>query len=151
MSLHAICYTAQIDWTAVRRPVDAEIEHMLGRARRLNRLNGVTGAILLYRDHLVQWLEGERDGLADSRDCAARDARLSGLSVLCEGLLAERLFPHCWLYFADYRSTEALPGGLLGRLARDPAPLALADMAEGMADIARLLEPARFTHAAMLV
>ncbi|WP_428696629.1 BLUF domain-containing protein [Stappia sp.] len=151
MSINAICYAAHIDWTSVHRPVETEIEHMLGRARRLNRLNGVTGAILLYRDHLVQWLEGERGGLVDSRDCASRDARLSGLFTLCEGPVSERLFPHCWLYFADYRLDDAVPGGLLGRLANAPVPVDLPEMAGAMAEVARVLEPARFTHAAMLV
>ena len=60
MALQAICYTCEIDWAAVRRPVETEIERALARARRLNRLNGVTGAILLYPDRLVQWLVAAR-------------------------------------------------------------------------------------------
>lgn len=152
MTLQALCYTSDIDWTAVRRPVETEIERALSRARRLNRLNGVTGAILLYPDRLVQWLEGNANGLADSVDCASRDPRLRGdLRTLCKGPVETRLFGRCWLYFADYRDPAARPHGLLGRLGREDATLSCEDLRGELQQVAARLEPARFTHAAMLV
>jgi hypothetical protein len=93
MPLTAVCLTAKINWSAVRAPVDAEIETVLARARKLNRLNCVTGALLLYPDCIVQWIEGEPTGLSDTRDCTARDPRLSALTTLCEGPVEARSFP----------------------------------------------------------
>jgi hypothetical protein len=152
MTLEALCYTCEIDWTAIRTPVDTEIERALSRARRLNRLNGVTGAILLYPDRLVQWLEGNANGLADSLECARRDPRLHGeIRVLCKGDIETRLFGQCWLYFADYRDDADRPDGLLGRLGHGETPVSCPDLRRELRAVAAHLEPARFTHAAMLV
>ncbi|MCA1241009.1 BLUF domain-containing protein [Stappia stellulata] len=152
MTLQALCYTCEIDWTAVRRPAETEIERALARARRLNRLNGVTGAILLYPDRLVQWLEGNANGLADSVDCASRDPRLRGdIRILCKGNVETRLFGRCWLYFADYREADARPDGLLGQLGHEETAIACEDLRRELRAVAAHLEPARFTHAAMLV
>ncbi|MHC5653936.1 BLUF domain-containing protein [Stappia sp.] len=150
MPLTAVCLTAKINWSAVRAPVDAEIETVLARARKLNRLNCVTGALLLYPDCIVQWIEGEPTGLSDTRDCTARDPRLSALTTLCEGPVEARSFPRCWLYFADYREATDAVGARIDQLAQEPAP-GLAAMREAFAPIGERLAPARFTHQAMLV
>ncbi|SDU04977.1 BLUF domain-containing protein [Stappia sp. ES.058] len=152
MTLEALCYTCEIDWTTIRNPVDTEIERGLARARRLNRLNGVTGAILLYPDRLVQWLEGTASGLADSLDCASRDARLRGpIETLCKGEIETRLFGQCWLYFADYRQDADRPDGLLGDLGHKASTVSCQELRRELRSVAAHLEPARYTHAAMLV
>ncbi|WP_051241383.1 BLUF domain-containing protein [Stappia stellulata] len=152
MTLEALCYTCEIDWTAIRTPADAEIERALSRARRLNRLNGVTGAILLYPDRLVQWLEGSANGLTDSLECARRDRRLRGpIEILCKGDVETRLFGQCWLYFADYRNDADRPDGLLGALGHGTATVSCGELRRELRTVAAHLEPARYTHAAMLV
>jgi hypothetical protein len=113
MSLSALCFSAHIDWNSLQGPVAAELEATLDRARKLNRLNGVTGALLLSRDAVIVWIEGDAKGLADTFDCVSRDPRLNGMEIIARGEIPQRVFSRCWLYLADLRdqadaSTEAL-------------------------------------------
>jgi len=151
MPLHALSFTAGIDWSAMRQPADVEIDQALSRARRINRLNGVTGAILLYPTRLVQWLEGPEGGLAESLACARADTRLTDLRVISEGAVDTRMFAESWLLFADLRAANACPTAFLATLANGTAPIGCEEMREGLRSISARLAPARHTHAAMLV
>ncbi|MCA1297286.1 BLUF domain-containing protein [Stappia indica] len=151
MTLNAICYRADIDWRRVHQPADREIERALQRARRLNRLNGVTGALLLFSDHVLQWIEGEPDSIADTLECATRDRRLTSLEVLASGPLATRLFPHCWLYFGDHRHDSGQRDHEFARLAALGGRRSLEGVGAALAPVSCVLKSAEITYAAMLV
>lgn len=151
MTLNAICYRADIDWRRIPQPADREIERTLHRARHLNRLNGVTSALLLFSDHVLQWIEGEADSIADTLDCATRDRRLTALEVLARGPVASRLFPHCWLYFGDHRHNSGQQEQEFARLAALSGHRSLEGVGAALAPVSGVLKSAEFTHTAMLV
>ncbi|MBA5776607.1 BLUF domain-containing protein [Stappia sp. F7233] len=150
--LHGLAFRATIDWTAVHRPVEDEIERTLMRARRLNRLNGVTGAILLFPNHVFQWIEGEISGLDDTLDCARRDPRLASLQVVSSARIPNRLFRASWMYFADLRATPSTrTNQAIHRFARGEASAGFRETLSIMEGIAKRLDPARITRAALMV
>src|SRR5690606_24040716 len=103
MSLHILCYVARFDATTTTS-IDQEIERSLTRSRRLNRMNGVTGALILTDTAVVQWLEGDEASVADTFACASTDPRLSQLRPIVRGPAADRLFAASWMYFVDART-----------------------------------------------
>ena len=151
MSLQAICFSAAIDWSTMAGREDVTIEKTLNRARRVNRVNGVTGAVLLYPNSLVQWLEGPAAGLASSLECARAETRLSDITIISEGPVETRMFAESWLMFADLRAANARPSAFLETLANATSPVPCAQMRTELQAISKRLEPARHTHAAMLV
>ena len=150
MPLSALCFSARIDWSAVSGSVEAELETTLDRARKLNRLNGVTGALLLSSDTIVCWLEGNARGLADTRDCVGRDSRLSDIREIAQGEISERVFSRCWLYLADLRKSSATDGTRIDA-ARLASPLDISEAARIIAPLTERLAAARQTQRAMLV
>jgi len=148
MVLSAICYRAPLRGSLLDGLSGADIDRLLDRFRHLNRLNGVTGAILLHGDQVVVWLEGEASGLTDSRSSIVDDLRLGGTGPLCSGPLAARLFPHCWLCLADSR--VEVPAGV-AELLEQPAPVSLDQARKAMLCVAERLDGCRYTRAAMLV
>lgn len=150
--LFGLAFRASVDWAAIHRPIEDEIERTLTRARRLNRLNGVTGAILLFPNHLFQWIEGEIAGLDDTLDCARRDPRLASLQVTAFSRIPARLFQASWMYFADLR--EAPPtkaNAAVHRIARGETAVGFRETLSIMEDVSKGLDPARITRAALMV
>jgi hypothetical protein len=150
MPLSALCFSARIDWSAVTGSVEAELEATLDRARKLNRLNGVTGALLLSSDSIHCWLEGDTRGLSDTRDCVGRDVRLSAVTEIAAGEINERVFSRCWLYFADLRHGSDAEATRID-VARIAAAGNITDAARIIAPLTERLAPARQTQRAMLV
>lgn len=148
MVLSAICYRAHLRGSLLDGLSGADIDRLLDRFRRLNRLNGVTGAILIRNDQVLVWLEGEASGLTDSRSSIVEDLRLGDTDPLCSGPLAARLFPHCWLCLADNR--DDVPAGVADLLDK-PARPSLEQARRAMLCVADRLDGCRYTHAAMLV
>lgn len=151
MVLSAICYRARIDGSSLDGLSCADVDLLLDRTRRLNRLNGVTGVLLRQGDHVLLWLEGEASGLADSRTCAEGDLRLSRVEILCEGPLDTRLFPHCWLCLANGRDDRMEMPAKVAEVLTGTAPADLSRVRDAVACLARRLEDCRFTRAALLV
>ena len=150
MPLSALCFSARIDWSAVSGSVEAELEATLYRAPNQNRLNGVTGALLLSSDSIVCWLEGNSRGLADTRDCVGRDSRLSDITEIAQGETNERVFSRCWLYFADLRRSGTADGTPIDTASLASSP-DIAVAARIIAPLTERLAPARQTQRAMLV
>lgn len=152
MDLAARAFKATINRSAIRRPVEEEIERTLSRARRLNRLNNVTGAILLFPEHIVQWIEGEPAGVADTFECASRDERVKEIEVLGEGPISRRLFQASWMFYRDCR-TDVLPGipDFLRRESDHGERPEFSVLLETMQRVASGLEGAYITRAALMV
>lgn len=152
MDLTALAFQASIAWNTLHRPIDTEVERTLTRARRLNRLNGVTGATLLFPNTVVQWLEGEEQGVADTFGCVVRDRRIDDLHVVCSGPTPERLFQASWMYYCDLRSAESLDlPEPLRQVGERGSIVPLPDLRSAMAEIACGLNPSRFTRYALMV
>ncbi len=101
MELYRACYRSKIRWDKVRHSLPDEIDKTLLRIRRLNRKAGVTGALLLVDQHIVQVLEGQTGQVLDTVYCVMNDPRLESI----EGIIHEpadfRLFPNSLMFFRD--------------------------------------------------
>jgi len=85
----------------MRQPLPDEIDKTLLRIRRINRKAGVTGALLLVDQHIIQVLEGRTGQVLDTVYCVMSDPRLHEI----EGIIHEpadfRLFPNSLMFFRD--------------------------------------------------
>ncbi|MCX2723011.1 BLUF domain-containing protein [Roseibium salinum] len=101
MELYRACYRSKIEWGKLRLPLPDEIDNTLLRIRRINRKAGVTGALLLVDQHVIQVLEGQPGQVLDSVYCVMNDPRLHAI----EGIIHEpadfRLFPNSLMFFRD--------------------------------------------------
>lgn len=151
MSLHILCCVARFDASAMAS-IDQDIERTLARSRRLNRMNGVTGAMILTDTAVVQWLEGDEASVVDTFACASADPRLAQLRQVLRGPAAERLFAPSWMYFVDARSDSR--AGLapeIAALAADAEGATPAMVRAAMQAAAKRLHACAATRAAMLV
>lgn len=101
MELYRACYRSKINWGKMRLPLPDEIDKTLLRIRRINRKAGVTGALLLVDQHIIQVLEGLTGPVLDTVYCVMNDPRLEAI----EGIIHEpadfRLFPNSLMFFRD--------------------------------------------------
>lgn len=152
MSLYQICYRSRIKPHVLSGDVDAEIDRTTKRLRRMNALNGVTGALILTDTHVFQLIEGWAEQVADSLDCAARDPRHESLEILSRKAVEYRLFHDSWLHFADLRMDHGreLPGELTMIMPR-PDTATAADVLALMAHVASDLSEAQLTNRLMRI
>lgn len=101
MHLYRICYRSRINWTRLTHPLADEIDRTLTRVRRINRRAGVTGALLLTDDHVIQVLEGQPAQVLDTFFCVMSDPRLSQIIPLIQEPVDHFLFPNSLMYFRD--------------------------------------------------
>lgn len=101
MKLYRVCYRSRINWDRVTRPLHEEVERSLNRIRRINRRAGVTGALFLTDDHIVQVLEGMPGPVLDTVFCVMTDPRLHSLEAIFQEPAEERMFPNCLMLFRD--------------------------------------------------
>ncbi|ASP36614.1 BLUF domain-containing protein [Labrenzia sp. VG12] len=101
MELYRACYRSRIKWDKMHLPLPDEIDKTLLRIRRINRKAGVTGALLLVDQHIIQILEGQTGQVLDTVYCVMNDPRLHDI----EGIIHEpadfRLFPNSLMFFRD--------------------------------------------------
>jgi hypothetical protein len=101
MELYRACYRSRIKWGNLRLPLPDEIDRTLLRIRRINRKAGVTGALLMVDQHIIQVLEGRPGQVLDTVYCVMNDPRLHAI----EGIIHEpadfRLFPNSLMFFRD--------------------------------------------------
>ncbi|TYC63221.1 blue light sensor protein [Rhodobacterales bacterium] len=101
MELYRACYRSRINWGKMRLSLPDEIDKTLLRIRRINRKAGVTGALLLVDQHVIQVLEGQTGPVLDTVYCVMNDPRLDAI----EGIIHEpadfRLFPNSLMFFRD--------------------------------------------------
>ena len=101
MHLYRVCYRCRIDWGVLSRSLSEEIERSLSRIRRINRRSGVTGALFLADQHIVQVLEGDPGPVLDTVYCVLTDPRLNTLEAIFQEPAEDRLFPNCLIFFRD--------------------------------------------------
>ncbi|WP_395176085.1 BLUF domain-containing protein [Roseibium alexandrii] len=138
MELYRACYRSKIKWDNMRLPLPDEIDKTLLRIRRINRRAGVTGALLLVDQHIIQVLEGYTGPVLDTVYCVMNDPRLHDIEGIIHEPADYRLFPNSLMFFRDLtdgiaasRYAELRP--LLdhpGEVTRDEAYLALSHFAK---------------------
>jgi hypothetical protein len=87
-ALHAIVYVS----SAVHLLSQAEIDHLLERARERNGAAGVTGLLLYDEGNFMQYIEGPRDGLMAIYQIILADPLHRDLSELLNEPVAQREF-----------------------------------------------------------
>ncbi|PTW57548.1 FAD-dependent sensor of blue light [Breoghania corrubedonensis] len=147
MSLYQICYRSRIKPDVVAGDIEDEIAHTINRLRRMNALNGVTGALILTDTHVFQLIEGQAEQVDVSLQCAASDPRHERVEILSRKAVEYRLFHDSWLYFADLRMDHGreLPSELSMIMPR-PETANAADILALMAHIAGDLAEAQLTN-----
>ncbi len=69
------------------------LDDILISARRHNRENGITGALICRADLFMQLLEGPRAAVTETFARILRDDRHLDVTLICSGDITERLFP----------------------------------------------------------
>lgn len=147
MSLYQICYRSRIKPAYLDGDIEEEIARTTKRLRRMNALNGVTGALILTDTHAFQLIEGQAEAATESLQCAASDARHENVEILSRKAVEYRLFHDSWLYFSDMRMDHGreLPADLSMLMPR-PETATAADVLAVMAYIAADLTEAQLTN-----
>ncbi|MEP3047489.1 MAG: BLUF domain-containing protein [Roseibium sp.] len=101
MELYRACYRSKIKWNNVRLSLPDEIDKTLLRIRRINRKAGVTGALLLVDQHIIQILEGQTGPVLETVYCVMNDARLHNIEGIIHEPVDFRLFPNSLMFFRD--------------------------------------------------
>ncbi len=79
---------------------DAILNGILSISRRNNARDDITGALICRRDIYLQLLEGPRGAIEASFARIKRDDRHLAITHLCEGSVADRMFPD-WAMLDD--------------------------------------------------
>jgi len=137
MELYRACYRSRINWDKLRLPLPDEIDRTLLRIRRINRKAGVTGALLMVDQHIIQVLEGRPGQVLDTVYCVMNDPRLHEIEGIIHEPVDFRLFPNSLMFFRDLSdgvaaATNEVLRPLLdhpGDVTRDEANLAFSHFA----------------------
>ena len=110
---------------------------ILMQARRNNRRNDITGALICRRDMYVQLVEGPSEAIDTLFDKISHDDRHSNVRVLLSETVPERMFPE-WAMLDDGSpsmtwSREEIEGGAI----EEASPSRLREMFRKVADHAR--------------
>jgi len=138
MELYRACYRSRINWDRMCLPLPDEIDRTLLRIRRINRKAGVTGALLLVDQHVIQFLEGHAGQVLDTVYCVMNDPRLHAIEGIIHEPADYRMFPNSLMFFRDLSdgiaaSQHEVLRPLLdhpGDLSRDEAYLAFSHFAK---------------------
>ena len=101
MELYRACYRSKIKWDNVKLSLPDEIDKTLLRIRRINRRAGVTGALLLVDQHIIQVLEGQTGPVLDTVYCVMNDPRLQDIEGIIHEPVEARMFPNSLMFFRD--------------------------------------------------
>lgn len=101
MELYRACYRSKIKWDNMKLSLPDEIDRTLLRIRRINRKAGVTGALLLVDQHIIQVLEGLTGPVLDTVYCVMNDPRLQEIEGIIHEPADYRLFPNSLMFFRD--------------------------------------------------
>ncbi|MDJ0931362.1 BLUF domain-containing protein [Breoghania sp.] len=150
MSLYQICYRSRIKPDVLSQDPEDAIAQTTHRLRRMNALNGVTGALIFTDTHVFQLIEGQAERATASLECAVADPRHErheDVEILSRKAAEYRLFHDSWLYFADLRMDHGreLPSQLAMIMPR-PETATAADVLALMAYIAGDLAEAHLTN-----
>lgn len=101
MELYRACYRSKIKWDKMQRSLPDEIDRTLLRIRRINRKAGVTGALLLVDQHVIQVLEGRPGPVLETVYCVMNDPRLHEIEGIIHEPADYRIFPNSLMFFRD--------------------------------------------------
>ena len=97
--LNALVYVS----SAVRLLSEAELAHLLDRARARNAREGITGVLLYAQGNFMQYLEGPPSGMATVYDIIKADPLHRGIIELLREPIAAREFSDWAMAFRDIR------------------------------------------------
>lgn len=106
--LHAIVYVS----TSTHVLSDAEIQHLLERARARNLAEGVTGVLLYSRGNFMQYLEGSRSGVAKVYEVIKADPLHYGIIELINEPRETREFSEWNMAFRGESISGVIEGNL---------------------------------------
>ncbi|MEM5584329.1 MULTISPECIES: BLUF domain-containing protein [unclassified Roseibium] len=152
MELYRACYRSKIRWNEMRLPLPDEIDKTLLRIRRINRKAGVTGALLLVDQHIIQILEGRTGPVLETVYCVMNDSRLHDI----EGIIHEpadfRLFPNSLMFFRDLTDGVAAAGNeLLRPLLDHPSDVTRDEAYLAFSHFANELQQGRLTNDMLMI
>ena len=117
---------------------ETALDDILVSARRNNRRDGITGALICRADIYMQMLEGEREAVTAAFGRILRDDRHLEVALVWSGDTAQRLFPtwdmrddppRSWMWDraevsagAARQATMEAARGIFARLATEPLP-----------------------------
>ena len=101
MTVTRLCYRSTPNFATMTQSLDAEIERLLAIARRNNKRDGITGALLIAGTTFFQMIEGPRSCVMRTFTRIQDDPRHVDLRVIDERDDANRLVPKNPLFFAD--------------------------------------------------
>ncbi len=133
-------------------PLPDEIDKTLLRIRRINRKAGVTGALLLVDQHIIQILEGRTGPVLETVYCVMNDSRLHDI----EGIIHEpadfRLFPNSLMFFRDLTDGVAAAGNeLLRPLLDHPSDVTRDEAYLAFSHFANELQQGRLTNDMLMI
>ncbi len=152
MELYRVCYRSRINWASLTRPLQEELERSLSRSRRINRRAGVTGALFLTDNHIVQMLEGEPGPVLDTVYCVLTDPRLIGLEAIFQEPAEERMFPNCLMLFRDLTDgVDATQFPALMPMLEETASLSRDNMLTALNHFSGEMQEGRLTNNMLLI
>jgi hypothetical protein len=86
--LHHLLYLS----SARAKFAEAALRGLLAVARNNNTVNGISGMLLYSDGNFIQYLEGEQDQVRATFDRIRRDGRHTGVFVVSEGAIEQRVF-----------------------------------------------------------
>lgn len=92
MSLYRLVYYSANRIANVPGAFDGELEDILAKSRRNNRLVGVTGALMFSAGYFGQVLEGPQAAIEATFERIQQDARHGDVSLLAFAPVADRAF-----------------------------------------------------------
>ena len=92
--------------------VDAQVENILGASRRNNPALGITGALVVWDESVVQTLEGDEDAVRSLYEKIERDPRHEGLELVETVSGVDRAFPKWSMARVSDRPESDIPLGM---------------------------------------
>lgn len=106
-SLHQLIYCSRNMISAGEADMEREIREILHAARRRNRIDGITGALLFTAGCFAQVLEGSCEAIEHTFERIECDPRHAQVTVLRFAPIAERSFPNWAMAFAGHAPAKA--------------------------------------------
>ncbi|QFT32549.1 BLUF domain-containing protein [Roseibium porphyridii] len=152
MELYRACYRSQIRWNKMHLPLPDEIDKTLLRIRRINRKAGVTGALLLVDQHIVQILEGQTGQVLDTVYCVMNDPRLESIEGIIHEPVDFRMFPNSLMFFRDLSDgVAASQHDVLRPLLDHPGDVTREEAYAAFGHFAKELQEGRLTNDMLMI
>ncbi|MES0879057.1 BLUF domain-containing protein [Roseibium sp. SCP14] len=152
MELYRACYRSKIRWDKMHLSLPDEIDKTLLRIRRINRKAGVTGALLLVDQHIIQILEGQTGQVLDTVYCVMNDPRLHDIEGIIHEPVDFRLFPNSLMFFRDLTDgIAASRHDVLRPLLDHPGEVTREEAYKAFGHFAKELQAGRLTNDMLMI